>query len=393
VARAVLVATLLLVALVTLTPGSGDGGADGAGRLCLVCGEKGGVDFLLNLLLFLPLGAAAAALGWPAGATVTAGLGVTILIEALQLTVVRGRDASLGDLLSNGAGVALGWVIGQRWRWWWNPAPPRAWVHGVAAGTGGALVLVLSGLLLEPSPTDRPWYGQRAPALGHLSPFRGRLLEAELNGERLPSARLPEPLLSDSLEVEALATPPDSGSPLVAPIASVFDADHAEQVLLGQAGRDLVFRARLRAQDWRLQQLGVALPAAWLPDSEPVRARGVRTRSALRLELERGGVVRRTALALEPGLGWALILPVVYHQLDPRRTAAVSLLWLAVLGWPAGWFAGRAARFGWAGPAILVAGYCGAGGFVGWGAPPGFTALGLVAAAVTGWAMGRRMLR
>jgi glycopeptide antibiotics resistance protein len=41
------------------------------------------------------------------------GFAVSATIEAAQLTVLTGRDASLNDIALNTAGTALGWVAGR----------------------------------------------------------------------------------------------------------------------------------------------------------------------------------------------------------------------------------------------------------------------------------------
>src|SRR3712207_2032131 len=87
---------LAFVAVATLTPTPG---TPPTPPTCIVCGRVGGVDVLLNVLLFVPLGLGLRLAGlsrWRALAL--AGL-TTLGIESLQFAVVTGRDASLSDLL------------------------------------------------------------------------------------------------------------------------------------------------------------------------------------------------------------------------------------------------------------------------------------------------------
>ncbi|HVF31402.1 MAG TPA: VanZ family protein [Acidimicrobiales bacterium] len=66
------------------------------------------LDVLVNLLLFVPLGALVA-LGWKGPAWANAALAVVLagLLEVLQLTVFQYRSAQLSDVLLNVAGSML----------------------------------------------------------------------------------------------------------------------------------------------------------------------------------------------------------------------------------------------------------------------------------------------
>lgn len=74
------------------------------------------VETLLNVLMFVPLGAALAALlrrAWPLAAPL--GLALSLSVETLQ-TRVPGRVPDLDDVLWNTAGAAVGmivWVVGR----------------------------------------------------------------------------------------------------------------------------------------------------------------------------------------------------------------------------------------------------------------------------------------
>lgn len=106
---------LLLVLAVTLTPVGGHPNSQPA--WCIVCGTRGLADFLGNILLFVPLGLALAALGWSWWRVALAGTLLSVGIEALQVFVVTGRDASIGDVLGNGLGAlagALAWLVIRR---------------------------------------------------------------------------------------------------------------------------------------------------------------------------------------------------------------------------------------------------------------------------------------
>ena len=78
---------------------------------CVVCGDGGTADVLLNILLFLPLGLALAALDSSRGRALLVVMALSTAIEVYQGTALVGRDACLGDVLSNSAGGLLGWSL------------------------------------------------------------------------------------------------------------------------------------------------------------------------------------------------------------------------------------------------------------------------------------------
>lgn len=99
-------AALAAIGVATLwpLPGSPPSGSS----LCLACGELGGVDLVLNVVLFFPLGVALAH-AWPRRWWIwVIPTLASLTVEILQLRLVPGRDASLGDLVSNTTGGLLG---------------------------------------------------------------------------------------------------------------------------------------------------------------------------------------------------------------------------------------------------------------------------------------------
>jgi glycopeptide antibiotics resistance protein len=93
----------------TLVPAPGNAAAAAATPLwCLVCGPRGEVDVVLNLLLFVPFAVGLRLAGMPFRRIVAWAAGLTLAVETLQATVIPGRDASLSDLLTNTTGAMLG---------------------------------------------------------------------------------------------------------------------------------------------------------------------------------------------------------------------------------------------------------------------------------------------
>src|ERR1043166_1066671 len=82
---------------------------------CLICGTQGGVDAILNVLLFLPLGVGLALTGFSWRGTTVCALVTSVLVELAQLAVIAGRDATIGDVITNTLGGAVGFAVATFW--------------------------------------------------------------------------------------------------------------------------------------------------------------------------------------------------------------------------------------------------------------------------------------
>ena len=106
---------LVLILALTLHPNpSAAAAARRTPLLCLVCGDEGGSDVFLNLLLFMPFAVALRLSGMSWGRTVLTCAAISLLVESLQFSIIVGRDASLSDLLTNTIGGAVGATIAAR---------------------------------------------------------------------------------------------------------------------------------------------------------------------------------------------------------------------------------------------------------------------------------------
>ncbi len=360
-----LAAGATLVALLTLLPHPGQEELVRATPpTCLVCGELGGVDVILNILLFVPFGLGLGLLGLPWPVAAAAGLGASGLVEVLQMKVVAGRDASLSDLITNTAGSILGLALSRNWRL--LVLPPHRAAAGLMATWGLAWLALAAatGAGLHPVPTSATWYGQWAPELGHLDRFRGDVLSARAGESPLPPGRWDDtPTWRERLtrpEFSITATVRSGPPPTrLAPIVSVFDADQREVLLLGQWGDDLVYRVRMGPARLRLRNPAVRLPhGLGAPPGSELRLEGG-TRGA-RYVLASDGPGGRLAreLPFSPHWTWAMLLPYDY-ALGPEA-GALTALWLLGLLVPLGWWGARSGRAGpWAAALLLLAGVAG----------------------------------
>ena len=109
-------------------------------------------------------------------------------IELAQIWI-PGRDSSLGDVLSNTLGAALGVALLATARVWLLPSRRAArWLAGgwtlAAALTAWATVL-----LVRPSYPPSVYYGQWTHDLGYLAWYRGRVLSAQVGTLPVPDGR------------------------------------------------------------------------------------------------------------------------------------------------------------------------------------------------------------
>lgn len=315
---------------------------------CLVCGPLGTMDVLLNIVLFVPYGIGLRLSGLSRLRTLLVVMATTGTIELTQHMFLPGRDASLSDLLTNTAGGALGLLLAEHWRLVLAPNPRAARRLAALAGAAWLLVQAVTAWSLAPSLPATTWWGQRTPELGQFDRFTGRLIAAQVADESLPSTRLRNSaalrraLLDQPATVQASVEVGDPTARL-APIASIFDEDQQEVLILGQRGQDLVFRLRLRASDLLLRSPGVRLPGALAAaPGDTVTLRAQRDSQWFLLESVHGAKYRSFALALSPSLGWSLLTPFTNYAWGPDAEW-MTALWLAGLLLPFGYWL----RLGW----------------------------------------------
>lgn len=359
VQRPLLIASVIAILAATLFPIAG---AESERFIaCLVCGERGIADVLVNILLFLPFGAALAAGGV---SLLRCGLAAAFLSASVEFAQVwiPGRDPSLGDVASNVLGGGLGAVLVATAPYWLRPPRAQAARLSWAAALASAAVCYGTGWLLTPAPPESQYIDLWTPKLAHVELYRGRVLDAMIGEVRIPagpianSAAVREALRSSegfSLRVRAVAGPRTAA---VSALVAVFDQNRREILLLGADRDDLMFRLRTRAITWRLDQPDIrlvsALRAVAPGDSLDVTVHGRRGRYAVTVNSSGVG-----ALGFTVGSGWALLM---YPQsLAPWLKALLSLAWVAALWVPAGFWA-RTRRDGWVTGAALVAALLGA---------------------------------
>ncbi len=340
-ATACVLAAALAIAALTLFP-VGDAPKRPI-ELCLVCGERGLADAILNVFLFVPLGAALALGVASAGRAALLGAAFSAAVELCQ-HLVPGRDPSPADILFNTVGTALGFAVLRSAPAWLHPPPRRA-----AGLLAAAVVLPLAlaaagGWLLAPALPRSVYYGQWTADLGYLAWYRGRVSAARVGEVPVPSWRMEREsprlrallLEGAPIRVAGVAGPPP---PSLAPVFSIYDDRQREVVLAGIDGEDAVFRFRTRSTALRMDQPDLRVPGAF---------RGVRPGDRLRLAVARrgrgycleGSAAGACSLGFTAADTWAVLIFPSSLPASGRRL--VGLLWMAGLFLPAGlWLRGR----------------------------------------------------
>lgn len=370
-----LILAIGLVLLATLPDVHGE--TLGRFQFCVVCGESGSADAVLNILLFLPFGAALAWGRRGVAAALVAGACLSLAIEITQLAL-PGRFSTLGDVVWNTTGAGLGaWLFAavrgglfRRGHGWRRMAIMTLFV---------AATWIIAALLFMPAPPDGDYYGQWTADLGYLEHYDGQVLGASIAGMPLPPHRLEFPgavrlalLQGQLLTVRARAGHPP---PRLAPVFSIFTGKRQGVVILGADGTSLVWQTRTFATAARLRSVQVRWKHAF---------RGVAPGDDITLRARIDGPAnvclwmndRSHCGGPELARGWSLLLDPSWVPAWLRPVADVA--WIAVFVLLALWWApGRIAVLVGAGALALclLATGLALGVELGW-------------AAVAGWSVG-----
>lgn len=355
------VAGLLLIAAMTLMPHPEETSrVSDTPVTCVVCGDLGGVDVLLNILLFVPLGIGLGLAGFSWRRIVALAALVTLGVELLQMKVIAGRDASLGDVLANTLGSGLGALLAARWRQLVFPSVTGA--RRVALAYGVALGWIWAGTAwaLGPAfPQGAPWYGAWAAELENLDRFVGVPLMVTAGGEPL----LPGRALDQSRLQDAVTANPSLSFRVVlgarprrlAPIGSIVDDRHRDVMLIGQERADLAFLVRMRSTIVRLRN-----PIVYLRNGmdgqagDTTEAEGALRDGRFELRSVTRGRTTIRHLSLSASWGWSLVTP--WDAVLGEEVRLLTALWIAGLATVLAYWSAMA---GGAALAIIpVTGFC-----------------------------------
>ena len=329
---------------------------------CLVCGERGGADVVLNVLVFIPMAAGLRAFGWSWGRVVLFSAALSMVVESLQYGVIPGRDASLSDLLTNTTGGIIGGWIGARFAPIFAPGRALArqlFLGGIAfwlATTGAAAVAM------------RPWVAggwlRNECTRSRTTPHRfiGTVRSMTIDSAPLPcdaEVKSAPPVLlalrrgEVRIDVTMNSVPATRGQRVI----SVLQSESGFALMLAQDGHSAAFTTPARANRFRLYSPVLRLPSAFpAQEGVPVEIAAGMHATRIWVQASRPGFRKRVDLALSPSFGWSLLLP--WGLQEGGRLRVVTGLWIAGLLLPAAFWAGFLARplQGLGGLAIAVAG-------------------------------------
>jgi len=346
------VAGAALICVATLIPQAGELETS---PFCVICGELGGVNALLNVLLFVPLGAGLALSGMRAKNAVLAMILFSAAIEVAQFTVVAGRDATLGDVIANSVGGALGFALPHIGGDLLRPTRRMAFGLTSAWSLGWLALQAICNYAFLPDFPPAHYYGQIARSFENMATFEGRVLSATIDTVVVPdvgyakSEQLREMLLQRS--VVAATVVPVQPTSAVAPIIRV-DTKGREIVLLAQDGRDLLFEVRTAAVRLRVRPPIFILHAAF-PDSIPglqpafrdtVRLAGRYGVGRVDMSAEFGSSLLERRLPVSQVLAWTLVSPNRWYISDSLPERLITWVSVGLLVFPLGYW-GTFARY------------------------------------------------
>lgn len=367
----------------TLTPQAGPPAF--APSLCILCGEMAVQDIILNVILFVPFGVGMRLAGVRRQRVIAIAFCLTAAIELLQMHIIAGRDSSLGDVITNTLGSAIGVALADSWRAWLLPTAQQARRHLWGGVVVWVTILCATVWALHRSLPDSTVWGQWDPAMLHFDRFSGTIVKSDAAGFAFPpGARGSDPvfrerLVSDSVLVSAQVVP-GAATQRPAPILSVYDPERRQVFLLAQRERTLIFSIRMNAARAMIRDPIVGLENVFPTGPNPRAANDtlhvaggvIDNALVIRATEDAHHVTRERRIGLGPALGWTFFLPWPYAFAS--ETAALSALWMGGLFLPLAYWGRRARRPVEASAALgvaIVAGLVGAplvfrGAFVGW---------------------------
>ena len=325
--------------ILTLTSSSDSISRFGA---CVLCGETGTSDFLLNIGLFVPLGMLLASYARSAGWVLMVGAGLSALIELLQLGFVGGRTVSPGDVLANGTGALIGAFLVIHATPLIAPTAvqrPRlllGWFTLVLAMLGAGWWTSLPWL------PEGVWYLQRTPSRAWSDDYTGTLHTAgigstDLASDAIRDTALVQAVRSGGQDFTVLETPGAAPGRLSYIARLVEGRSGLPMATFARRGNTLVIARNSNAARARISTLGTVIPEVY----EAVRTDSV----LLRMNLGSGAVSLTSStgerdFALPPPSplrAWSWFWPT-HRDFTDRQRLAADVAWALLLLLPLAWW-------------------------------------------------------
>lgn len=267
---------------------------------------------------------------------------------------MAGRDASVGDLLTNTVGGGLGAAFGARlgavlW-------PSAAGAQRLAIGWFGMLagVQALATFAFVPAPTELVYSGHIGRSLGGRPAYPGRIASVRVGSHSVPNTWFDGEGVRAELSRHgggALAVdliPPAQPPAWSASIARIVDVRRREIIELSQAGLDATYGVRTNAAAIRLRPVRIRLQGAFASPSpgETLTITAGYGASLATLRAQAGGESREMRARLSPGQAWRLLSPFSADMTGRRIDVIMAAVWLLALLAPLGYWIGAASRWG-----------------------------------------------
>ncbi len=350
-----LVASLLFIAIATLTPAAMSGGSGTRPDFwCIACGAEGGADVTLNIALFVPLGVALTLLRVSPIRAGLLGLLLSLLIETSQhFGIPPGRVASVSDLLTNATGTLLGAIVAWNHAQWLHPSRRAAvWLSGASIAVVAAF-LAFTGWALGRDVDTRVSSGQAALTYSNgafatgYGWYHGVVTHAIVAGHEYPHTGNGPMVFFGAVgnelngAVEVFGR--DERREFVPLLTVQGNFPGVPEMMLGQQYVDAQLRVRLRGSRMRLPGPSLLLRDVFVNDDSTHFALAFRiSPQSWGLKSVRGTVSRTTTLAISLSLGWTLFQTVVH--VGDRFAAVVTVCWLLVLWLPVGYWCALAGQ-------------------------------------------------
>jgi hypothetical protein len=307
--------------------------------LCLVCGENGGTDVILNLMLFAPFAIGLRLSGWSWRRVTLVCAALSFSIELSQYLWIPGRDASLSDLVTNTTGGSAAAAIAPLLPAAFAPNPHEARRLMLLGVTAWIAFSMFTAWLFSPWATD-------GRALSELSghslrgySYGGHLRSVVLSGESMSdgwldataSQRVSDLFVKDSFDIqlELISSQPPRDRQWIYRVG--FGPG---RLTVNQQGTTIVVEVPRRLA--LLEVNGPTLRLANAPDHAGVPfsiAAGER-RNHVWLETTVRGRTRHAEITIAPTMAWGLIVPFGY-AFGPE-TKWITMVWVAGLMAPLG---------------------------------------------------------
>lgn len=332
---AIVALSVLAIAVVTLTP------ADPGPRLpvfCLRCGARWGVDLLLNVVMFVPLGFGLTLFGVPRRRVLLLLLAATVAIESLQFLAIPGRYASVRDIVVNSVGGAIGiWLASGTLL---RPSARRATALWLTAAFLWVATQVATAWALQPLAPASPWWAQMGhDDRGYPARFAGDFVRVSVGplpvpyNDRIGDTEAVRAALLHGASLEATVTSVRP-TPAPAPIVMLaLPAAVSEVAVLGQDGADGFFRMRTNAVRAGLHNPAIRLSSAFAESGgrDTVVLSGRYRDGRYTMHAVRADTARERTVAASPSWGWALLVPVRHYVFGAEmRWATAAWLTLAL---------------------------------------------------------------